>query len=375
MELKIVNSEREVAQFHAVMDRVYAHDADFIYPLIKDVEEVFHAKSNPVAHAEGTCQRWVLLINGVPSGRIAAFYRDKKVEDGAVIRRGGIGFFECVHQDSAAEVLFQAAENWLFDQQVASIDAPINFGDRDSFWGLLISAKTYPSNRESYNPSYYQACFESRQYAVSIEQTTYEITNATFNFPRFSTIAQRVMGNPEYRFEFFKYSELEAYAGYFAEVYNQGWAHHEDFKPIQASDVYKRLKSIKPAMPERLAIFAFAGSRPIGFFVSILEVNQVFKSFKGRMSAWNGLKFLWQKGRIDKAKGIVFGIIPEYQNKGIETGMIMRCYEAVQHLPQLKSMELAWIGDFNPKMLSMLQSLGAELTKVHHTYRKEIPSK
>ncbi|MFZ9971384.1 MAG: hypothetical protein ACO3GK_08765 [Bacteroidia bacterium] len=309
MELKIVNSEREVAQFHAVMDRVYAHDADFIYPLIKDVEEVFHAKSNPVAHAEGTCQRWVLLINGVPSGRIAAFYRDKKVEDGAVIRRGGIGFFECVHQDSAAEVLFQAAENWLFDQQVASIDAPINFGDRDSFWGLLISAKTYPSYRESYNPSYYQAWFESRQYAVSIEQTTYEITNATFNFPRFSTIAQRVMGNTEYRFEFFKYSALQAYPGYIAEVYNQRRAHHEDFKPIQASDVYKRLKSIKPAMPERLAIFAFAGSRPIGFFVSILEVNQVFKSFKGRMSAWKGLKFLWQKGRIDKAKGIVFGII------------------------------------------------------------------
>jgi hypothetical protein len=33
--------------------------------------------------------------------------------------------------------------------------------------------------------------------------------------------------------------------------------------------------------------------------------------------------------------------------------------------------ELAWIGDFNAKMLSMLESLGAYTAKVHYTYRKK----
>ena len=376
MKLTLVQSKSEISAFHQVLDRVYANDSQFIYPLRSDVEEVFDAVKNPVPHKEGLCQRWVLLdAHDQPVGRIAAFYRDKKDAEGHSVRRGGLGFFECINDERLASELFDTAEQWLTEQKVCSIDAPINFGDRDSFWGLLISAKTYPSYRESYNPPYYQAWFEQRGYTVEIEQTTYEITQATFNFDRFSAIASRAMSNPDYRFEYFKYSELEAYAGYFAEVYNLGWAHHEDFKPIQAADVYKRLKSIKPAMPEKLAIFAFAGDRPIGFFVAILEVNQVFKDFKGSMNTWNGLRFLWKKASINKAKGIVFGIIPEYQNKGIETGLIMRCYEAVQHMPQLKSMELAWIGDFNPKMLSMLQSLGAELTKVHHTYRKEIPSK
>lgn len=376
MRLLLVQSTSDISAFHRVLDLVYADDPHFIYPLRSDVEEVFDAVKNPVPHKEGRCQRWVLLdSNDRPMGRIAAFYRDKIDGAGNRLRRGGIGFFECINDTDLALRLFDVAEEWLSEQAVCSIDAPINFGDRDSFWGLLISAKTYTSYRESYNPNYYQPWFQQRGYALEIEQTTYEITQATFNFDRFSAIATRAMSNSEYRFEYFKYSELEAYAGYFAEVYNQGWAHHEDFKPIHAADVYKRLKSIKPAMPEKLAIFAFAGDRPIGFFVAILEVNQVFKSFKGKMNAWNGLRFLMNKGRIDKAKGIVFGIIPEYQNKGIETALIMRCYEAVQFMPQLKSMELAWIGDFNPKMLSMLQSLGAELTKVHHTYRKEIPAK
>jgi hypothetical protein len=376
MKLSLVQSKSEISAFHRVLDHVYAHDEQFIYPLRSDVEEVFDPLKNPVPHKEGHCQRWVLFDeNQRPVARIAAFYRDKTDGEGNRVRRGGLGFFECPNDDALANQLFDTAEKWLNEQSVSSIDAPINFGDRDSFWGLLISAKTYPSYRESYNPPYYRAWFEQRGYELEIEQTTYEITQATFNFERFSAIASRAMSNPEYRFEYFKYSELEAYAEYFAEVYNQGWAHHEDFKPIDSADVYKRLKSIKPAMPEKLAIFAFAGDRPIGFFVAILEVNQVFKDFKGTMNTWNGLRFLWKKGSIDKAKGIVFGIIPEYQNKGIETGLIMRCYEAVQHMPQLKSMELAWIGDFNPKMLSMLQSLGAELTKVHHTYRKEIPAK
>jgi hypothetical protein len=37
--------------------------------------------------------------------------------------------------------------------------------------------------------------------------------------------------------------------------------------------------------------------------------------------------------------------------------------------PKLTTAELAWIGDFNPKMHSLLHSLGAKTTKIHYTYR------
>jgi len=53
----------------------------------------------------------------------------------------------------------------------------------------------------------------------------------------------------------------------------------------------------------------------------------------------------------------------------------MKLYEQV-HKPKykhIKSSELAWVGDFNPKMLSMFESMGARVVKTHYTYEWTSP--
>jgi GNAT superfamily N-acetyltransferase len=350
------------------MDRVYAGDPDFIYPLENDVEGIFDPLKNK-SFQNGTARRWILRDTaGLPAGRIAAFFTQKPKSG----KRGGIGFFECIENREMAMKLWDIAEAWLKEEQCLSIDAPINFGDRDSFWGLLISAQNPVSYRESYNPHYYRSWIEDRGYALEIEQNTYDITESTFNYERFSKIAQRVMSKENYRFELLNYGNVAKYAADFVQIYNEAWAFHEDFEPLTPEVLNKRLKEVKPAMPREFAVFAYDRDRPIGFFIAILEINQVFRRFKGKMGLWQQLQFLWYRSSINKAKGIVFGVVPEYQNLGIETALIMKMHEGLPRLKTIQSMELAWIGDFNPKMISMLESLGATKTKVHHTYRKEI---
>jgi hypothetical protein len=81
---------------------------------------------------------------------------------------------------------------------------------------------------------------------------------------------------------------------------------------------------------------------------------------------------LWYKSttKVNRIRGIVFGVIPAYQNLGLETGMIMSLYKAAQkYHPEITASELAWIGDFNPKMHSLFIALGAKTTKIHHTYQ------
>jgi hypothetical protein len=46
----------------------------------------------------------------------------------------------------------------------------------------------------------------------------------------------------------------------------------------------------------------------------------------------------------------------------------MKFHEAVLKHKHLRSSELSWIGDFNPKMHSLFEALGAKTTKVHYTY-------
>jgi hypothetical protein len=44
---------------------------------------------------------------------------------------------------------------------VEGMNGPINFGEKDKFWGLLVEGFKNPSYQENYNPSYYQQLFES----------------------------------------------------------------------------------------------------------------------------------------------------------------------------------------------------------------------
>jgi hypothetical protein len=90
------------------------------------------------------------------------------------------------------------------------------------------------------------------------------------------------------------------------------------------------------------------------------------------MTQLGKLKFLWYRRKVSRLRGVIFGIIPRYHNLGLETGLIMKLREYVLKSNRIQSSELAWIGDFNPKMLSMLSSLGARTVKVHNTYRKQL---
>jgi len=168
------------------------------------------------------------------------------------------------------------------------------------------------------------------------------------------------------------FGNLEKYASDFVSIYNEAWAFHEDFAALSTETLLKRFKSMKLAMYPEFAVFAYCKERPIGFFVSILELNQLFKDFGGKLNLWNKIRFLLGRGKISKAKGIIFGIVPDYQKMGIDTGLIMKSYEGMQKIKKIDSLELAWIGDFNPKMLSMLKSLGARHTKTHNTYFKNL---
>lgn len=366
MELIEVINEQHQKQFIDLPLKIYKDDAEWIQPMDADIENIFNREVNPQFQNGGECIRFLLLDQGTPIGRAAAFYTlnpDKK-------KLGGMGFFECINDKNAAFLLFDACADWLRKQGAEWMDGPINFGDRDSFWGLMVKGFKNPSYRENYNPSYYQELFESYGFVKEIEQNTREITRASFKDERFGKIAARILSNPKYTFSHFDWKNKEKLINDFIIIYNQAWAHHENFTPMTYKKMLGHLKLMKPIMKPEFTIFAYADGEPAGVYISVLDVNQVFKYLHGKLTFWGKLKFLYYRPKINRVRGIVFGVIPKYQNLGLETGMIMKFREEVIKYKKIHANELAWVGDFNPKMLSMLDAMGAVLTKVHYTYRK-----
>ncbi len=341
---------------------IYKDDTEFIPHIEQDIKDIFNSETNKYLR-NGSCERWIAKKGDIVVGRIAAAIKQGEVQ-------GRIGFFECVDDKTIAKQLFSAAEQWLAAQGAKTAEAPVNFGGRDSFWGLMVGGFCRPSYRENYNPVYYQSLIEYAGYSAEFRQITSEITPATFNFERFSKLASRVLGNAEYEFKHLSFDKIDQFAEDFVYIYNKAWEKHEFFEPVNKKDILKEMKSMKPIAQPQFNWFAYANGEPAGFYLNVLDINQVFKKVNGKLNLIGKLKFLLGKHKIDRIRGIVFGVIPNHQNKGLETGMIMKLYEEVVKIKTIKSSELSWIGDFNPKMQSLFNSLGAVTTKEHLTFKK-----
>lgn len=75
---------------------------------------------------------------------------------------------------------------------------------------------------------------------------------------------------------------------------------------------------------------------------------------------------------IHRIRFIVMGCKKKFQNKGIESGMIRKLQLEVIPRNTSAEAELAWIGDFNKKILAIHEATGAVREKVPRTYRKNI---
>jgi hypothetical protein len=125
-------------------------------------------------------------------------------------------------------------------------------------------------------------------------------------------------------------------------------------------------------MVEELVWFAYYKSEPVGAWINLPEVNQYFKYMNGKFGLMQKLLFLWLKmtRACKKFYGIVFGIVPEQQGKGVDALLIWSGGLEIRKLKRYNFMELQWIGDFNPKMISIARSLGTKKCRTLVTYRK-----
>src|SRR5690606_14936748 len=127
----------------------YKNDNNYISPLDNDVQAIFDpTRNNFFKH--GVCKRWLLFQDNKVIGRIAAFidYEKSKTKEAPT---GGIGFFESINDKNAAFLLFDTAIDWLKSMDMKMVEGPINFGENDKFWGLLIDGFKQPSLNMNYN--------------------------------------------------------------------------------------------------------------------------------------------------------------------------------------------------------------------------------
>jgi hypothetical protein len=370
MLLTEVNNTSSAGEFLDVARLIYKNDPHWVCPLDKDIQAVFDPEKNEL-HNHGVCTRWVLKSDqGELIGRISAFVNEKKAYQPEQ-PTGGIGFFECINDPEAATLLFSTAENWLREKGMKAMDGPINFGENDSFWGLLIEGFTTPSYGMNYHHPYYKGLFEAYGFTTLYEQITNHL-QVMKPFPeRFTKIAEWVANKPGYTFKHLEVNKLEAYAKDFAEIYNDAWQDFENFVPLQPKGILETFNKMKTVLDEKLIWFAYINNEPASVIVILPDANQMIKSFNGKLGLIEKLKFLYYRWKgVNRMRAVVMGTKKGFQKHGLESALFIKLKEYVIPMNQYEELELSWVGDFNDKMLAIHEATGATFGKRHATMRK-----
>ena len=370
-----VDSPARVRAWLDLPKRLYRDDRCWVCPLDPDVEEVFDPARNEL-FADGEAVRWILCDpSGRVVGRIAAFYNRAKAALEAQ-PTGGCGFFECICDQQAANRLFDAARDWLAARGMEAMDGPINFGQRRDWWGLLVEGFEYqPLYKNPYNPPYYRELFEGYGFQNYFNQHSFvwRPDSSEANARIFDRSA-RLLATPGYHIETIDTKHLEEAAENFRLIYNRAWALFSGVKPMEHAEAMQLLREMQPIIDPRIIFFAYHYDEPIGFFVSIPDLNCLIGKFRGRFGLWQKLRLMWDlkvRKRCDRIFGLIFGIAPEYHGKGVESAIMVAYWHfLMERQTRYKSLELAWIGDFNPVMNRMIENyVCATRHKVHTTYR------
>jgi len=371
MKLIEVTNPKTRRQFLNMVDTVYKGDPFYVRPLDRETESVFNPLTNSFfQHGEAT--RWILTGDGGEViGRVAAFINKRKAYTFQQ-PTGGMGFFECIRDQEAAFLLFNGCRDWLAARGMQAMDGPINFGENDVHWGLLVEGFIHPGFGMNYNPPWYKDLFEAYGFKYYFEQVSNHL-DLTKPFPeRFWKIAEWAMKKPELSFHHFTYAQADKFMHDLKEIYDDAWKFHENFTPMDESTLRRTLEKARSFVDPEMIWFAYHDKEPAAFLVQFPDVNQILKHLHGKLHLWNKLRFLYLKSKktMTRTRIVIMGVKPKYQRFGLESGIFWHLNEKMKKKPHITELELSWVGDFNPKMRALHESVGATFAKRHITYRK-----
>ncbi len=372
MKLLEVKTKKDSKLFTALSVALYKNIPAWIRPIDEEIENIFNPDINN-NYKNGECIRWILEDNNKIIGRVAAFINFKTASKLNCQPTGGIGFFECINNQKTANILFDSSKVWLKERGVEAMDGPINFGNRNKWWGLLTKGYDIePSYQCNYNFPYYKELFENYGFQLYFNQFTFVRNIIDPVSPRIQYKADLIKKDPGYTFEHFSMKKFKKHTDDIINIYNRAWVNHIGVPKMTHEKGEAIIKQLKPILNEKIIWMCYYNENPVAFYFNIPDANQILKHVNGKLNLLGKLKFLWFKkfSKSQKMLGIIFGVIPEHQGKGVDGALILASLDSLISLThKYPIIEIKGIGDFNKKMILVLKQVGGDICKIHTTYR------
>lgn len=370
MLIQEVQNHRDLRRFIQLPYRLYRDDPVWIAPLRSEQWAQFDPKKNPMLDHCDT--KLFLLKEGKQViGRCAAFIDRLAVEYwGQPI--GLFGSFECVEDAEAAQTLLRAAQDWLGSQGMSAMRGPWSFASQE--WGLEIEGgERPPVIMAPHNPPYYADFFEQFGLGKAIDLIAYMADmSAGYRLPeRYLTLTDRIRERFGVTVRPVDMEQLEKDVMTIVELSNRAIADNWGYYPVTKDEARAMAHDLKQIVnPDALLIAEDAEGNPIGFGLSLPDVNTLLKGLNGRLFPFGWLKLLLGLKKIKQYRMWALGVVPEYQGKAIDTLLYKATHNALQDIRVC--MEINYVLENNHRMNNALLKMGVTPIRRYRVYEKAI---
>ncbi len=369
VEVAPVRGRRLRREFVQLPYRFYRGNPHWVPPLIADEKNFIRPGRNPFLE-NNPVELFLARRGGRSVGRVAAVLNldhQRQHRD----RCGFFGLFECADDPQAAEALIKAASGWLRDRGCDTLRGPASFSLNGVAGLLLDGFDRPPAVLMAYNPPYYRELLEKLGFRQAMRFFAYEVSRETIRFPRAVGRLEERLHGQGITFRPFDLRHAERDMGHVIDLFNQAWSDNWGFVPTTLAEGLDDLKKMRPVIKPDLILFAEKEGRPVGFSLSLPDINQALRPLRGRLLPIGWLRLLRNLKRIDAIRVTLMGVLKEHRHLGIDLVFYKRTAENAYRLGIYKA-EMSWILENNEPMNRVLRHINARITKRYALYEKSL---
>jgi hypothetical protein len=316
LEVRAVSSRRELDEWIALTDRVYADTAQFVPPLRRQLRD-FHARKAPYfRHGD------IELLSVVRDGEVVArttAHTNAKLDAKLGARQLLFGFTEFLDDEAVFAELVAALDERARRIGATRLFGPVNLLPNQS-GGVVVSGYEQRGFVDSaYNHAYYPARYEMHGFERRFEGETFLLTGLDRDdvpLEAFAFDPERIE-HERLEVRHANRKRLHEELPFVREMLNASFAQLGYYTEIDEDEFAYQVDGLGYLLDERIALYLFKDGRPIGFVLCVPDISDFVRTVNGDLGLLNQLRLFLTRGRYrSEAICVIQGLVPEEQGKG-----------------------------------------------------------
>lgn len=362
-------SPKDRRRFIEVEFRLNRADPLWVPPLRLDRMKYMDPARNPFFdHAE--VAHFVAVRDGRDVGRIAAV-RNRLHEEVHADGAGFFGFFEPGEDPLVANALLDAAADWARARGLTVLRGPASYDANEVFGALVEGFDDPPMLMMPYNRPSLPALLEGAGFAKARDLLAWWVLSTDTPI-RIRRIANRVLERGGFVLRPLRIKRFAEEVEIIRKLYNLAWEKNWGFVPLTDAEIDYKAKDLRQIVRPDLVLFAEVAGRPVGFAMSLPDVNEALRGVRsGRLFPFGLVRILWGLRKAHRLRIMTLGVLPEFRNLGLETAFYIRLFDRGRELG-FDIGECSWILEDNAAMNRGIEACGGRITRRYRVYERSI---